>query len=472
MQRKRITTFPFSFPPRPWEMRRISALRQGEHGRFGVLIEPEAHLENRETSCVFFEIDVNTGSVTRQEMRIPSFVLFQMDLCYDKTKHVWVAIVRGNGSPGPLHVYEVAQEVGQPWTRLFDAHSLDPEYQTDLYLVACWQHGDAFPLLVSEADFALMHDAELRWTHWRNSSLAQPVYQSLGTAYAWLPYLAEEGCVLITGECFYDEPSAEPFGAKTGPGQWGFQSRFFTHDGTLRSCISLPEARFRVRHLKVAGDDFYRWLDFSFFAAPGPDFGDQQMRSCIVVAMMYDHTTLFEGIKQGLPAFQKRAENATQRGGVYCFNWQGEILAFQGEMVGEHMTVCSCGEQIIGAMFHDGVWQLWRWFPFQEILPDLRMTLSSDLERATVVAPETPQTEADAWFWCLEESARGVRITQRACQDLRLLQDIWCEGISLPDWTYSPRIREKRPQGIVAYQERLLVVGLSEDGHLHLFQFQ
>lgn len=471
MQSKTITTFPFLFPPRPWEAMMISPLRKGTDGLFGVVIEPVIDLSTAGTTCSFFAIDLITGTVTRHEISLPNWVLVQMDLCYDQSKQVWIVALRKNGSPGPLDLYEVPHEAEQPWTLIFDANSLDDLYKTDKYLVAFWQQGNYFPLLFDEVDFALMYDGDLRWTHWRQSSVEQPTYQHLGTAYASTTHVSEENCLLLTWQCLYDAVVSDPVYRKKGPGQWCFIVTALAHDGTVLHQTRLPEATFRVRDMNVASHD-WDWLELSMTTAEGPSYGPQRQRTCVVAAIMHDNPEKLKGLKRKRQEEQQLPGALSYQGGVYCLDRQGQPLSYRTDLVGLHMSLCSCGERVVGTMFKDGSQELWSWLPFDLTSSYESVTLSSQVFRATVIAPESGMTTANPWFWCIEEYQEGIRVVQRVGRDLREMQAIWSEGVSLPDWRHPPGTSEQRPHGIATYQDSLLVLGLNKDNRLQLLQFQ
>ncbi len=474
MHVKIITTFPFLFPPRPWERRMISPLRKGADGLLGVVIEPIINLDTLGTTCSFFEIDLIQEKMTQQEMPLRSRTLVQMDLCYDERELVWVAALRGDGH-GPLAIYEVSREAGHPWMLILDANSLDqrfeanssdPRYRTEKYLIAFWQRGSYFPLVFSEEDVTLMYDATLRWTHWQPAPVAQPDYQDLGTAYAAILHVFDEGCIIFTAECLYNAIESDPIYSKKGQGHWCFMVNAFAHDGTLLHHERLPEVTVPIRHLKVASSDLGERLNLFMHAAEGPRYGLERQRSCVVAVMMQE---LPERGKDRLTTEQQSAGTLQRVGGVYCLDMRGQLLVYHTDIVGEQMSLCSCGEQVIGTMLTDGERHIWGWSPFTTPQSYHAVPLSVQIQRATVVAPE--EHSEDLWFWCIEEYQDGIRVVQRACQDLREMHSIWCGGISVPDWWYMAGTVERRPYGIVSYQQSLLVLGLNEDNRLQLLYF-
>jgi hypothetical protein len=79
--------------------------------------------------------------------------------------------------------------------------------------------------------------------------------------------------------------------------------------------------------------------------------------------------------------------------------------------------------------------------------------------------------EVPSWFWCIEEYEAGIRVTQRLCKIFMEKQSLWVEGMFLPDWWMQPGTTDTHPQGIVAHQESLLIIGIDHAKQLVLYQF-
>src|SRR5689334_11659345 len=178
---KVLTTFPILFPDRPWEAPMLSSLQKGPEGRFAVAIEPVVNLETTGTTCSFFEIDVFKAEVKHQTKALPSRMLLKMQLYFDASRQIWTIALKGTGWPGPLDIYEVPDKNGLAWKHLFTARHFDQDAQVDSDLIAFWQQGNAFPLLLSEPDVSQLSDAALKWTYWRSASTDPPFYQDLGS---------------------------------------------------------------------------------------------------------------------------------------------------------------------------------------------------------------------------------------------------------------------------------------------------
>lgn len=72
----------------------------------------------------------------------------------------------------------------------------------------------------------------------------------------------------------------------------------------------------------------------------------------------------------------------------------------------------------------------------------------------------------------MEEYETGTSVTQRFCATFQEKQSLWLEGLFLPDWWMRPGTVDTQPQGIVAYQDSLLLLGVDLKKQLVLYQVQ
>src|SRR5258708_5072633 len=104
--------------------------------------------------------------------------------------------------------------------------------------------------------------------------------------------------------------------------------------------------------------------------------------------------------------------------------------------------------------------------PSKDLLDWLRIRMS-----VTVVAIKEDEIIASQ-LWCVEEHLKGVRISRWRSEPLVELQDVWYEGMTLPDDLVASYIRDRKPIGIVAYQNVLFILGIDKDKQLKCFRVQ
>lgn len=145
-------------------------------------------------------------------------------------------------------------------------------------------------------------------------------------------------------------------------------------------------------------------------------------------------------------------------------------MGIQG-IVAEEMTLCYCGKEVAGTALRDGVWQLWRWRPDEAMPMRLGAVLPERIERATVLAEQGQADDASAFFWCIEEYATGVRVTQRTCLDDEEKSALWLEGFTMCH-DASGAYRYMKCAGIALNQGRLILLGVGQHETFELLCIQ
>ncbi len=471
MQTKIVYTFPFTFPDFPEILLLLSQLQKGPATQFGLAIEPIGDNTIPGASCSFFEIDLLKERVSHYQMNFPYNIAMPMQPFYDHARKVWVIAIDGLISERFVDVYEVPDEINAPWRKLFevDRRDRDHEYQRAKGLITLWQSGDYSPLLFCELDDVGWYDQPICWAQWRSAKSDQALYHHLGESYVWLPYVHQEGCLLLTCQCIYDQMIKDPIYPKMGSGHWHFNIAAYKHDGMLVQQDMVPGVTFPVQDVEVAGHDFMRWLEVRMDVTEGPGYGSESRGTCVAALVMQDRPESYY-TRRNIPLHEQRHAQPAQ-GGLYWLDAHGRVLGHDPGLLGEQTSMCLCGDQVIGTTLQDGQRQLWGWSPRTEARHTIFTTLSSEVQRATVIAPEKTHEEEVSWFWCVEEYPNGIRVTQRESQRLQEVQQLWCEGIGLPEWWHVPRVLEKKPRGVVAYQDTLLVLAINQEKQLQLLQF-
>jgi hypothetical protein len=478
---KVIYTFPFVFCDFPQIPISFSPLQKGPDGKFGLAIEPvvnfEKSLSESQTACSFFEFDILHESVFHHPTYLPYFMVYQMLLWYDSLKQAWFFAGRSNDHESPLDVYHLPHDIGASWHKIFEAHTPGMQYENRKDLIALWQRGKRYPFVYYDDDFepSNIYEGNLCWTEWRPPSSSHIAKQPFVPTYQWLPYVFDEGCLFFSCQCHYDKPM--PAGAywKSGPGHWQLAISAYKLDGTFVQQNQIPDATLPLRHLTSAEDDFINWLKLHMSVSAGPPSKHENKPTCIAALVMQDAPG-FRGVTTKRFSAVSPQDLFEPKGGLYWVDLQGNILQHDASLVGEQISTCLCGETVVGTHLHNGERFLWTWSPSKRSERTVHAALSSQVQRATLVATEKVPEGCPPFFWCLEEYEQGIRVVQREGEHLQELQAVWCEGMRIPDPLYrtppSPYLVDKNVQGVAVYQDTLLVLAVNQEKQLQLLQFQ
>lgn len=465
-----LYTHPFPFvhpiqsggPKRP--VRQTSSLHHGFQGHFGFAVEPNNDFSVRGIECFFFEIDLETKQIFFTSANLPYVFFAHLQLCYDVNQKSWTVAV-----DPPLAIYKIPSYIDDQWPVIFRSDHIDRDIGQNLFLATYWNHERAYPLIFGMSDRSLLYDEEYYWTRWQLSSLLQPQIQSLGVNSRLISSIGEEGCLLISCKCIYDDVSNSTMYRKTGgPGQWRLHLVSYRHDGTCLSQQFIPNSSFPVRDMKVSQDDLKRWLLNSFDVTRGLRFEQFPQETFVAALVMQDNPGAY---KREDSDVNIRAQPLQTQGGVYLIDLHGSVLDYDATLTGIQNRICCCSSKIIGVTFQDGEWQLWSWFPLTGEKRNILGHLSNMIVRATPIAPETKMDESFAWFWCIEEYIYGICVTRRKCVDGQILQTFWCDGAKSFDWLETVGVTDQKAQNFAVYQTSLLMAIMNKEDKLQFLLF-
>ena len=157
-----------------------------------------------------------------------------------------------------------------------------------------------------------------------------------------------------------------------------------------------------------------------------------------------------------------------------CLDIYGQVIQEVRDPFGFRPSLCRCGDLIVGVDQIDENWRLWNWVATQE--EHLRSVLSLDPTCRSVYV----RAEAEAqMFWLIEEVEQGVRVSKRDAMTLgensngqmlvgsRLLResDIYFSGRERP-------LNPQRNPGLIPYKESLLILVMTAQDEMELYQIQ
>jgi hypothetical protein len=453
-------TFPQYKPP-------ISFLKQGPNGIFGICMSTTSESENLDhyaIPCFFLRIDLNIGEVVEYTTIFPYRNLDTLNVRYDALNKVWVVVPNALiWEEQDLHhrtvldLYEIPSETHKPWLRLL---RLEEPYNESNYLITFWQDEISSPLVFAEqrGDDGLS-DRRLYWTQWRSSILTKSVERHLfGKCFFVVPYRFDETLLLFTGE--YQRRS----------GHWRFRIGTYDNHGTRLSSKLVPHVSFPNRHTGYyIASDLWDWLWPTIHIIQGPSFGTERRPTCVAVLLFKEQLELSPAwnkgrlpkIEHGLPPVQ---------GGLYWIDTHGHILQHESSLLGEQISLCRCGETIVGTDLSEGQRWLWSWSPLDGSERVIKMTLSIDTERVTLISMEQKQKETATSFWCIEEYAQGIRVSLWDAETYREMQYEWLPELGLCDHLSGPG--NYREPCAVGYQDTLLIVGITPERRFQILQFR
>jgi hypothetical protein len=236
--------------------------------------------------------------------------------------------------------------------------------------------------------------------------------QRIGTGARAVPYATRRGCVfLLLQHTFL--PGRSPQCEQQEPGHWQFLLAAYEPDGTFRRQTVLPQVPAPVQHTEFPGDDVDQgWLKPGICVIPGPAFGPENEHTCLAA----------------LTLLTRAPPQEQFTGGLFLLNMWGEVLRHDPEPFGETPRLWRSGAGVVGIDVVGGEKRLWQWFPLSDQPLEVLALFPEDVRRVTIVPSTAEPGRHDPLFWCLEEYARGVRISRWAGQPMTEQQTVWWKG--------------------------------------------
>jgi hypothetical protein len=450
----------------------LSSLKQGPGGVFGVVISAEdtyedvlpKDLDEYTLPCVFLEIDLRTGVVSERSTAFLYTRVWDVQNEYDAVNEVWIAsfraTVRETDSVAPprisLDFYEIASKAHSLWKNLL---SLEEAKNESYYQVIFWQQQASFPLvcakMIEDGDLTNRH---LFWRQWRTENSATPdTVRLLRKCFLEAPYRFEKTFLLFTGE--YQQRS----------GRWCLRINVYDSDGIHLSSRLIPKISFPNRHTGYSiADDVWDWFCPTIRLAHGPSIGDEERPTCVAVLLFKERSERTYAWNKGhLPEIHH--DLPLIQGGLYWIDNHGHILCSTSSLLGEQVSLCLCGTMIIGTDCLDGQRRLWSWSPIDKTELAVRVVLPPEGTRVTLVATENACQEAVSLFWCIEEYPQGIRVSLWKTETFQEVQFNWVTEVQLAD--HQSELTDYRDTCATAYQDTLLIIGITQEGQFQVIQF-
>jgi hypothetical protein len=426
----------------------------------------------------FFEMDLKRKQAIISSMHVSHVSSNPFHLIYDQERTIWWSELERQfpGSKGydGLEIYEIHPEEDPQWIRRV---SIDGK-QVDLgdkECIALWKTGQRVHCLFRIPDIGESDDDQVFWATWSlQTADSQEKIQQIGYADAITVHITEQGCLLFLYQRLLDRVET-PFSDRTGSGKWQLSSMAYDNTGHLVHQEVIPQLTTHIRDLKLPDHDLFEAFFLQVVVGDGPLYGSEQQSTCVAVAMRKEKTAHLSSEEQeSVEAENKRTEGLQelqhQIGRLLWIDLQGHILSAEDGRIGEQLTLCCCGNTIIGADLLEGRWRLWHWIPAAGTGIHIGTSFPADVIKISILAEEPRAGENGRSFWCLEQYQQGLRVVQRDCEQRNERTAIWCEGFTLLcDWT---GIRMEKCQGVVLSEGRLVLLGRDQDEKIKLVCIQ
>lgn len=439
----------------------------------------EMNTQTMNTQLTFFQVHLLTGNISQLSTHWPVFT-DSPQLYYDNERHTWMTCLPFRASiphaGREIVLYEIRMEQ-EPW--------LFPVMQIDTGLLGN-QNASLLLMDTSKKRYNMLYfvdnldevsDSEVYWATWRTelfsvtNTLPFLAYCDLCMAYA-----TEEHYLLFLCQRVYDQ---EPKDIQRGAGRWQLGINVYDREAKfVGSSPLLHDDTLRIRDVRFPHKDVVNWLDVRLVVTPGPRIEPQGKQTCVAALVMYEPGELsreepnnenIDFLHHSPHRSAKYSEQGgRQHGGLFWFDSQGTCLKQGTSTVGKRMSLCCCGERMIGTDLLDGRWRLWSWVPTETTELQEWFMLSSDVKGASVVVQEELQERS---FWLIEEYEDRVKVSLRESETGVERTSIWLEGISLPEGPVLAG-ESRKPMGVVAYDDTLLILGANKQQQLHMFQIR
>jgi len=343
MKKKILYTTTFFLPVFPPGLPRLpapsSSLEQGPDGAFGVCFstirENEYHDHHVHLFC-FVEIHPYTGKVVDRSIVLPYRDLFGLQIGYDAINQAWIVAVQATMQENrqaryrtELDLYEITDQVHDPWQRLLRLEECESTSEGK-FLIAFWQHGQAFPLIFNGNTGDGLSENRLYWISWRTLDHAvTSEVQMQGKNFLNVPFIFGETFLLFTVE--YQRRTS----------QWRFRIVAYTMDGTRIHQELVLKVFFPNRHDGYyIADDLWDWLWPTFCLTQGPRYGIKKTPTCVAALLLKEQPERSLRTQSRLPI--KDHGLPPVQGGLYWVDQEGHILRHEASPLGEQISLCLC----------------------------------------------------------------------------------------------------------------------------------
>lgn len=429
----------------------ITSLQWGAKGSLGFGIRASTSDHNSTVRpLTFFQIDSVSGMVFSQTLSLHSEHLEHLELFYDETTTSWIMSLSGRDREVELLRFPASQKEPHrlpellAFTRIEEAQARSDQ----VGFMAFVRHAQTYSWSFEVGDSAERGDGEVYWFHLKLGAVPpERRLQWIGIGARVAHYATERASLffLLQRSSLHGRPR---IAEENEPGEWQFLLAAYEPDGMLRHQTVLPGVTIPVQHNMFPLDDFDQgWLKPGMRIVPGPASGPGNEPTCIAALTLLAGTPPEERFK----------------GGLYLLNMWGDVLQYDPGPFGESPRLWSYGEGVVGIDVVAGEKRLWQWLPFSNKPLEVLALFPDDVRRVTIVPPTSERGNHHPLFWCLEEYARGVRISRWEGNPITEQETVW--------WKRGQLLArfDGQVHGVVASSESLYFLAFDEQQKLTLF---
>lgn len=471
-------TFPLPFlapVTRPSLSAIYADLQKGADGFIGIGITtyPDRPLRNGPRHISFFEIDLARKHVTHCPTTMSFRHLTELQLCYDDEKSTWLCeMAYPVDFNDVLEIYQINPADDPQWVRCVLVEGDENIGWGGKLSKIIWSTFPKLMCVFGVLDIIDVNDAWLYWATWSwENGWSNKELQEICSYDAVVACVTEQGCLLLLYQRMLDE-YLSPSNDRTGSGTWQLSYRAYNNDGHCLHQEVIPQLTTPIRHTEYPESDFWKAFHLSIVIENGPLSGAERQSTSIVSIVQRELAKTLKESGSDTRTDPDRNIGPKAIGRLLWIDQQGCLLDSQDGLVGEEVTLCCCGEQVVGAQLLDGEWQLWHWFPGTQTGVRMGAFLPAEIKHVTVMAQEPQINGKNLHFWCIEEYTDGIRVVRRECEQGNEVATFWREGILLLEDTTRARHLTRKCVGTVLSEDRLVLLGIDQDETLKLLCFQ
>ncbi len=414
------------------------------------LLKPQMVVPKGCSSFIFFIMNVSTGQVKQHIYFLP-YGIDEIQLCYSHEDKIWMLVA--GGKDVLVTKLDLVEE-----NEIVHPHMLSDVGLGDKTIVAVWCEKHVCSIIFAVTDLAEEGPASIYLAQWDMKEACYKRVQLIERSDVILAHIFPGSFLLFT--CRHEEaPDISAVPANNAQEEmWSIAVAAYRDDALRLSSREIPDISIPVRNSSLPVEDLFDQIACTMKVAQGPSVSIEG-QTCIVALELQD-------VARGVD-FAK-----TFRGGLFQIDTDSEILQRTKGRVGTNLSICRCGDLVIGTDMLDGKRRLWYWDLGEEEDIEVMTYLSDELKRATLLAYEPRVGELNI-FWSVEEYMRGIRIAQWEIgrqqvggrREFKELEAVWYENIALLE---ARSIAYSQQREAMVIEDGVAVLGVNQERKLEM----
>lgn len=398
-------------------------------------------------------------------MNTPFPSLFELQLLYDRGKKGWWCEITSAGDfDEKLVFYEIVGDEDREWREMFTVRDDDRYASGGIRCRGMWTRDQQLHYVFVSVHALDQNDSHFYWaTRDQASLLTSETCQLLGHVDGIFPHVFAQRCLVMVLQRHLEQPLSED-GLRTGPGTWEWSYLILAQDQPPFHHETLSQLTRPIVHTHYPEEDFWEAFDRSIAITDGPPSGAGVQATCVVALAQYTREK-----REQTPSMERKHDDHAvpqHQAAVFWIDQQGQLLQSADGFLGTEMSLCCCENKVIGVYLYEGRWRFWSWVLGEKAILSSAQTFPEDVKKVILVAGKSVDEGSEAHFWCIEEYADRVRVTQRSCEQFEEIAVAEIENFTLLQDFSSSR------QGKALNVDGLVLLGVDGNNSLKLFYFQ